>query len=89
MSDKPHIPVISGGPYGYEHINAAIQRRYPESLLNWTERIVRMRKELPEVGWGDFAIIPSRDSSVLIMRYEIGATIGCCSCTIWTHGRAN
>jgi maltose alpha-D-glucosyltransferase/alpha-amylase len=69
-SDKPHIPVISGGPYGYEHINAAIQRRYPESLLNWTERIVRMRKELPEVGWGDFAIIPSRDSSVLIMRYD-------------------
>ena len=29
-NDKPHIPVISGGPYGYEHINAAIQRRHPE-----------------------------------------------------------
>jgi maltose alpha-D-glucosyltransferase/alpha-amylase len=46
-SDKPHIPVISGGPYGYEHINAAIQRRHPDSLLNWTERIIRMRKEFP------------------------------------------
>ena len=30
QSDKPHVPVISGGPYGYEHINAAIQRRHPE-----------------------------------------------------------
>src|SRR5438034_8426977 len=42
-SDKPYLPVISGGPYGFEHINAAIQRRHPESLLNWTERIIRMR----------------------------------------------
>ena len=69
-SSKPHIPVITGGPYGYEHINAATQRRHPESLLNWTERIIRMRKEVPEVGWGDFAIIPSGDRSVLIMRYD-------------------
>jgi maltose alpha-D-glucosyltransferase/alpha-amylase len=69
-SHKPHIPVIAGGPYGYEHINAAIQRRHPESLLNWTERIIRMRKEVPEIGWGDFVIIASGDRSVLIMRYD-------------------
>jgi maltose alpha-D-glucosyltransferase/alpha-amylase len=69
-SDKPILPVISGGPYGFEHVNAAIQRRHPESLLNWTERVIRMRKEVPEIGWGDFAILPSRDSAVLIMRYD-------------------
>ena len=69
-SGKPQLPVISGGPYGYEHINAAIQRRHPESLLNWTERLIRMRKEVPEVGWGDFAVIPSREPAVLILRYD-------------------
>ena len=69
-SDKPEVPVITGGPYGYEHINAAIQRRHPESLLNWTERIIRMRKEVPEIGWGDFAIVPSGNNSVLIIRYD-------------------
>jgi maltose alpha-D-glucosyltransferase / alpha-amylase len=69
-NDKPHVPVISGGPYGYEHINAAIQRRHPDSLLNWTERIIRMRKEVPEVGLGDFTVIPSRDPAVLVMRYD-------------------
>ena len=69
-SDKPRLPVISGGPYGFEHINAAIQRRHPESLLNWTERIIRMRKEVPEIGWGDFAVIPMRDPAVLVMRYD-------------------
>jgi maltose alpha-D-glucosyltransferase/alpha-amylase len=69
-SDKPRPPVISGGPYGFEHINAAIQRRHPESLLNWTERIIRMRKEVPEIGWGDFAVIPMRDPAVLVIRYD-------------------
>jgi maltose alpha-D-glucosyltransferase/alpha-amylase len=69
-SDKPILPVISGGPYGFEHINAAIQRRHPESLLNWTECIIRMRKEVPEIGWGDFTIIRSKDPSILIMRYD-------------------
>jgi maltose alpha-D-glucosyltransferase / alpha-amylase len=69
-SDKAFLPVISGGPYGFEHVNAATQRRHPESLLNWTERIIRMRKEVPEIGWGNFESIPSRDSAVLIMRYD-------------------
>jgi maltose alpha-D-glucosyltransferase/alpha-amylase len=64
------MPVISGGPYGFEHINTAIQRRHPHSLLNWTERIIRMRKEVPEVGWGDFVVRPSGDPAVLILRYD-------------------
>jgi maltose alpha-D-glucosyltransferase / alpha-amylase len=69
-SDKPVLPVIDKGPYGYEHVNVAVQRRDPNSLLNWTERIFRMRKEVPEVGWGDFQVISSRDPAVLIMRYD-------------------
>src|ERR1043166_9541916 len=52
---NPHTPVIDKGPYGYQHVNAAIQRRDPESMLNCTERIVRMRKDVPEIGSGDFA----------------------------------
>lgn len=69
-SDKPTNPVIDKGPYGYPHVNVAKQRRDPNSMLNWTERIVRMRKEVPEIGWGDFAIIPTRDPAVFIMRYD-------------------
>jgi maltose alpha-D-glucosyltransferase/alpha-amylase len=68
-NEQPTVPVISGGPYGFEHVNAAIQRRHANSLLNWTERIIRMRKEVPEVGWGDFAVIPTRNPAVLVMRY--------------------
>jgi maltose alpha-D-glucosyltransferase / alpha-amylase len=67
---KPALSVIDSGPYGYEHVNAAEQRRDPKSLLNWIERIIRMRKEVPEVGWGDFALIPTRDVAVLGIRYD-------------------
>jgi maltose alpha-D-glucosyltransferase/alpha-amylase len=69
-SDKPAVPVISTGAFGYEHVNAAQQRRDPNSMLNWTERIIRMRKEVPEVGWGDFNILATRDPSVLAIRYD-------------------
>ena len=69
-SDKPECPVISGGPFGFEHVNAAQQRRDPNSLLNWTERIIRMRKEVPEIGWGDFRIIRLPDPGILIIRYD-------------------
>ncbi|HEU4625326.1 MAG TPA: alpha-amylase family protein [Steroidobacteraceae bacterium] len=69
-SEKPVVPVIDSGPFGFMHVNAAQQRRDPNSLLNWTERIIRMRKEVPEVGWGDFTVITTRDPAVLIMRYD-------------------
>jgi maltose alpha-D-glucosyltransferase/alpha-amylase len=69
-SDRPVVPVIDHGPYGYEHVNAAEQRRDPNSMLNWVERIIRMRKEVPEIGWGDFTVIPTRNPALLVMRYD-------------------
>jgi maltose alpha-D-glucosyltransferase/alpha-amylase len=69
-SDKPVVPVIEHGPYGFRHVNAAVQRRDPNAMLNWTERMIRMRKEVPEVGWGDFSVISSGDPAVLAMRYD-------------------
>ncbi|MDB6158719.1 MAG: trehalose synthase [Gammaproteobacteria bacterium] len=67
---RPVVPVISKGAFGYEHVNVAQQRRDPNSMLNWTERIIRMRKEVPEIGWGDYEVIPTRDHAILVMRYD-------------------
>jgi maltose alpha-D-glucosyltransferase/alpha-amylase len=69
-SDKPVLPVISEGAYGFRHVNVAAQRRDPNSLLNWMERMIRMRKEVPEIGWGDFNFIDTKTPQVLAMRYE-------------------
>ena len=63
-------PAISAGPWSFEHINAAQQRRDPNSLLNWTERMIRMRKEMPEIGSGAFHILSVKSSSVLAIRYD-------------------
>lgn len=67
---RPAAPVISGGPYGYEHLNVASQRRDPNSFLNWLERMCRMRKEVPEIGWGRFEVLKHPDPAILLIRYE-------------------
>jgi maltose alpha-D-glucosyltransferase/alpha-amylase len=69
-NERPFLPVISQGAYGFEQVNAASQRRDPSSLLNWTERIMRMRKELPEIGWGTFSIMLPHTPEVLALRYD-------------------
>ena len=67
---RPKNPVIQGGVYGFEHLNVAAQRRDPNALMNWMERMIRMRKETPEVSWGDFEILPSGRPDVLMLLYR-------------------
>ena len=63
-------PCITDPVYGYAKVNVADQRRDPESLLNWTERRIRMRKECPEFGWGDFTVLRVDAPEVLVLRYD-------------------
>ena len=62
-------PVIDDAVFGYERVNVADQRRDPQSLLNWTERIIRMRRECPEISWGEFDIVRTSAPEVLALRY--------------------
>ncbi|MDB5296627.1 MAG: trehalose synthase [Phycisphaerales bacterium] len=69
---RPVRPVIDDQVYGYQTVNVEAQRRDPQSLLNWVERKIRMRRECPEISWGDWRILPGGDEAagVLVMRYE-------------------
>jgi maltose alpha-D-glucosyltransferase/alpha-amylase len=67
-SDKLFRPVITEEKFGYKHLNVIDQRRDPNSLLNWMERAIRMRKECPEFGWGKWQIIDTGNSSVFAHR---------------------
>ncbi|HEX2226985.1 MAG TPA: alpha-amylase family protein, partial [Candidatus Binatia bacterium] len=69
-AEKLVHPVLSKGPYRYDQVNVEKQRRDPGSLLSWTACMIRLRKECPEVGWGDWTILPSGAPSVLAMRYD-------------------
>ena len=69
-AEKAVIPVINKGPFGHEHVNVEQQRREENSLLNWTARMIRLRKECPEIGWGTWTILPTGNASVLAICYE-------------------
>jgi maltose alpha-D-glucosyltransferase/alpha-amylase len=69
-ADKPVKPPLAEGPYGYAHVNVEVQRRDPNSLLNWTVRMIRLRKECPEIGWGAWRVLPTRSPHVLALCYE-------------------
>jgi maltose alpha-D-glucosyltransferase/alpha-amylase len=67
---RPVKPVVSDPIYGYQRVNVEAQRRDPDSLLNWMERKIRVRRECPEISWGDWAIVPTDEPSVLVIRYQ-------------------
>ena len=58
-------PAITDGEYGFEQLNVEAQRRDPDSMLNWMERAIRIRKECPEFGWGDVTVLDADDPSIL------------------------
>jgi len=67
---RPIRRLVHDPIYGYRRVNVADQRRDPDSFLNWTERTIRMRKECPEIGWGDWKILPAGTDQVLAIRYD-------------------
>jgi maltose alpha-D-glucosyltransferase / alpha-amylase len=67
-------PVIGDEVYGYPRVNVAEQRRDPHSFLNWTERMIRMRKECPEISWGTLSVLRASAREVLVIRYDWRST---------------
>ena len=63
-------PVIETGVWGAQRVNVEAQHRDPDSLLNWMVRMIRMRKECPEVGWGEWEVLDTGEAAVLGLRYD-------------------
>jgi maltose alpha-D-glucosyltransferase/alpha-amylase len=69
-------PVISGGEYGYERVNVMTQRKDPESLLSWFERMIRTLRECPEVGCGSCASVDVDEArGVLVHRADFAGGV--------------
>jgi maltose alpha-D-glucosyltransferase / alpha-amylase len=64
--------VIEDGPFAYEKVNAADQRRDEGSFLNWMERMIRRRREWPVFGWGEWQFLETGADPVIAMaaRWE-------------------
>jgi maltose alpha-D-glucosyltransferase/alpha-amylase len=69
-SDKPVVPVVDHGVWSYEHVNVEAQRRDPGSFLNWMARMIRLRKECPEIGLGKCTVLDVAADNVLALRFD-------------------
>jgi maltose alpha-D-glucosyltransferase/alpha-amylase len=58
-----------GEPYGPEGVNIHAQNTDPASLLNFLRELVRLRRSVPEVGWGKWQVL-DLDTRVLGLRVE-------------------
>jgi maltose alpha-D-glucosyltransferase / alpha-amylase len=70
-SDLP-VPVTDFGPYGYQQVNVTDQRRDPNSLLVWFERILHSLRECEGIGAGQHVILDVGPPHVLVHRATLG-----------------
>ena len=57
-------PINSAKGFDCDAVNVADQYRDPGSLLNWFERLIRRRRECPELGWGEWKLLDAGDAAV-------------------------
>ena len=67
---KPVMPLIDEGVWSYEHVNVEAQRRDSSSFLNWMARMIRLRKECPEIGLGRCTVLDVGADNVLGLRFD-------------------
>ena len=63
-------PVIQDPPFDYKAVNVEKQMSQKNSLLEWTMRMVRLRKSCPEISYDDWEIVDVASDNVLAMRYR-------------------
>jgi len=66
------LPVIQDPVYGFQAVNVESQQNDPSSLLNWTRRIIAVRKQHPAFGRGTMRLLYPLNRRVLayVREYE-------------------
>ncbi len=67
---RPGRPLVDAPGWGPDQVNVADQRRDGDSLLNWMERLIRRRRECPELGWGACTVLDVAEPAVLAHRCD-------------------
>ena len=63
-------PITDAPGFDAAAVNVLDQRRDEGSLLNWFERLIRRRRESPEIGHGRYTRLPAGDPAVLAHRCD-------------------
>ncbi len=56
------------GGYGPDNVNVAAQKHDPGSLWSFMRELIQTYRECPELGWGEFMVLPQRHREVLAHR---------------------
>ena len=67
-----YLPAISDSVYGFQAINVEAQQRGVNSLLNWTRRLIRVRKQHHAFGRGSITFLEPENPHVLAYVREHG-----------------
>jgi maltose alpha-D-glucosyltransferase / alpha-amylase len=67
-----YLPTILDPVYGYQAINVEAQMRSSTSLLNWTRRMLSVRRQHPVFGMGGYDELGSSNPSILAFVREFG-----------------
>jgi maltose alpha-D-glucosyltransferase/alpha-amylase len=68
--ERLYLPAISDAVYGYQAVNVEAQERSPFSLLNWTKRLIRVRKQHRAFGRGSITFLQPENPHVLAYLRE-------------------
>jgi maltose alpha-D-glucosyltransferase/alpha-amylase len=72
------LPPIMDPLYGYGAVNVEAQTRDPHSILNWTRRMLAVRRRHPALGRGTLTFLYPKNRKVLAyLREHAGETILC------------
>lgn len=69
-STEPVRPVISSGAFGYDSVNVKEEEVDSLSMLNWTKRMIMLRKNSPEIAFGSWEIVDVSSDKVLALLYR-------------------
>ncbi len=64
------LPPIMDPLYGYEAVNVEAQSRDPHSLLNWTRRVLAVRRQHHSFGRGSFRLLYPKNRKILAFLRE-------------------
>jgi len=73
-----YLPVILDPLYGYQALNVEAQTRQSSSILQWTRRMIEVRRRHPTFGMGSYAELGSSNPSVLAFVREFGDDVVLC-----------
>ncbi len=68
--ERLYLPAISDAVYGYQAVNVEAQEHSPYSLLNWTKRLIRVRKQHRAFGRGSITFLQPENPHVLAYLRE-------------------